>query len=100
MPTEMPCSFCGKSKPDVRRIIAGPKALICDECIRLSSDLIAQMEPGWLDDQITHLQVLKEKLDAARPAGVSTPPTTAPSVRGDRPTERHSIRTVPNLFWR
>jgi len=27
------CSFCGKSEDQVRRLIAGEKALICDRCV-------------------------------------------------------------------
>jgi ATP-dependent Clp protease ATP-binding subunit ClpX len=34
------CSFCGKAKEEVKRLIAGPEVYICNECIELSSDLI------------------------------------------------------------
>ena len=34
------CSFCGKNKTEVRKLIAGPTVYICDECIRLCSDII------------------------------------------------------------
>jgi ATP-dependent Clp protease ATP-binding subunit ClpX len=36
------CSFCGKNQNDVRKLIAGPAAYICDECIRLSADILAE----------------------------------------------------------
>jgi len=36
------CSFCGKSQDQVRKIIAGPKVYICDECIDLCNDIIAE----------------------------------------------------------
>ena len=36
------CSFCGKSQDQVRKIIAGPKVYICDECIDLCDDIIAE----------------------------------------------------------
>jgi hypothetical protein len=36
------CSFCGKSQDEVRKIIAGPKVYICDECIDLCNDIIAE----------------------------------------------------------
>lgn len=36
----MYCSFCGKSENDVRKLIAGATAFICDECITLCSDVI------------------------------------------------------------
>src|SRR5512134_3256409 len=35
------CSFCGKSQREVRKLIAGPDVYICDECIRLCNDIIA-----------------------------------------------------------
>src|SRR5712672_2052769 len=34
------CSFCGKSQREVRKLIAGPTVYICDECIKLCTDII------------------------------------------------------------
>jgi ATP-dependent Clp protease ATP-binding subunit ClpX len=36
------CSFCGKSQKEVRKLIAGPTVYICDECIGLCNDIIAE----------------------------------------------------------
>ena len=36
----MYCSFCGKSQHEVKKLIAGPKVLICDECVELCTDII------------------------------------------------------------
>jgi ATP-dependent Clp protease ATP-binding subunit ClpX len=36
------CSFCGKSQDEVKRLIAGPTAYICDECIDLCNDIILE----------------------------------------------------------
>ena len=36
------CSFCGKSQKEVRKLIAGPTVYICDECIELCNDIIAE----------------------------------------------------------
>jgi hypothetical protein len=36
------CSFCGKSRDEVRKVIAGPTVYICDECIDLCNDIIAE----------------------------------------------------------
>src|ERR1700751_226239 len=36
------CSFCGKSQHEVRKLIAGPAVFICDECIELCNDIIAE----------------------------------------------------------
>jgi len=36
------CSFCGKSQDQVRKLIAGPRVYICDECIQLCNEIIAE----------------------------------------------------------
>ena len=36
------CSFCGKSQPEVRKLIAGPTVFICDECVELCMDIIKE----------------------------------------------------------
>ena len=36
------CSFCGKKQEEVRKLIAGPTVYICDECIELCNDIIAE----------------------------------------------------------
>ena len=36
------CSFCGKNQDEVKKLIAGPPGLyICDECVELCSDILA-----------------------------------------------------------
>lgn len=40
--TNLFCSFCGKSQDEVRKLIAGPSVYICDECIELCNDIIAE----------------------------------------------------------
>lgn len=37
---QLKCSFCGKNQEQVKRLIAGPGAYICDECIELCSEII------------------------------------------------------------
>jgi hypothetical protein len=39
---EPSCSFCGKSRQDVKLLIAGPRAHICDECVSLCGEIIAE----------------------------------------------------------
>lgn len=39
---EVRCSFCGKDSSQVKRIIAGPNAYICNECVDLCKQIIAQ----------------------------------------------------------
>lgn len=44
------CSFCGKSQDEVRKLIAGPMALICDECVDLCHDIVDHERhtvPAW-----------------------------------------------------
>jgi ATP-dependent Clp protease ATP-binding subunit ClpX len=36
------CSFCGKSQNEVKKLIAGPGVYVCDECIELCNDIIAE----------------------------------------------------------
>jgi ATP-dependent Clp protease ATP-binding subunit ClpX len=43
------CSFCGKGQDDVKKLIAGPAVYICDECIELCKDIIA--EEAKLEDE-------------------------------------------------
>lgn len=39
---ELHCSFCGKSQNEVKKLIAGPTAFICNECIELGMDILKQ----------------------------------------------------------
>lgn len=45
------CSFCGKAQDEVKKLIAGPAVYICDECIELCKDIIA--EEAKLEDSET-----------------------------------------------
>ncbi len=36
------CSFCGKSQHEVRKLIAGPNVYICNECVEVCLDIIAE----------------------------------------------------------
>ena len=38
---KLPCSFCKKTQDDVRKLIAGPAVFICDECVLVCVDIIA-----------------------------------------------------------
>ncbi len=39
---QMKCSFCGKNQVEVKKLIAGPSVYICDECVDLCNDIIAE----------------------------------------------------------
>ena len=59
------CSFCGKSQDEVKKLIAGPSVYICDECIQLCTEIIAE-EYGQEKDEETDLPKpveMKELLD-------------------------------------
>jgi len=59
------CSFCGKSQDEVKKLIAGPAVYICDECIQLCTEIIAE-EYSQEKDVTTQLPKpyeIKELLD-------------------------------------
>jgi len=39
---QLSCSFCAKDQREVRKLIAGPSVHICDECVNLCRDIIAE----------------------------------------------------------
>ena len=41
------CSFCGKLPAEVSKLIAGPGVYICDECVIICSEILAQELPDW-----------------------------------------------------
>jgi len=61
------CSFCGKSQKEVKKLIAGPTVYICDECIGLCNDIIAEEsereEPKTGPQQIPRPSEIKTVLD-------------------------------------
>lgn len=36
------CSFCGKRRREVRKLISGPRVFICDECVSLCNDILSK----------------------------------------------------------
>ncbi len=36
------CAFCGKSNTEVKKLIAGPTSYICNECVELCSEILAE----------------------------------------------------------
>lgn len=60
------CSFCGKSQDEVRKLIAGPTVYICDECIELCNEIIAEeAEERFVPGKLTvpKPMEIKAKLD-------------------------------------
>jgi ATP-dependent Clp protease ATP-binding subunit ClpX len=65
----MRCSFCGKHQREVKRLIAGSKAYICNECVNLCNDILTEdsstafEQPPNAHRLITPKEI-KQKLDA------------------------------------
>jgi ATP-dependent Clp protease ATP-binding subunit ClpX len=60
------CSFCGKSKDAVKRFISGPSVYICNECISLCNEILAEEEEKEAASASTPLPTpreIKETLD-------------------------------------
>jgi ATP-dependent Clp protease ATP-binding subunit ClpX len=61
------CSFCGKSQREVKKLIAGPTVYICDECIELCNDIIAEeyteVEQPPTTSRVPKPSEIKEALD-------------------------------------
>jgi hypothetical protein len=61
-PKTLYCTFCGKSQHDVKKLLAGPSAYICDECVELCVGFIREegnfdkifdpSRPGHIDDLV------------------------------------------------
>ena len=85
------CSFCGKSQKQVERLISGPGVYICEECIELCNEIIA------------------EEIQAAQPAAEEQAPLPAPReifdfleeyVVGQEPAKRALAVAVYNHYKR
>jgi len=60
------CSFCGKSKDSVRKFISGPSVYICNECIALCNEILAEDEEREVAEAITQVPIpaeIKDVLD-------------------------------------
>jgi len=71
------CSFCGKSKDSVRKFISGPSVYICNECIALCNEILAEDEEREVAEAITQVPAPSLK----RPSTTPTPNSaSAPDV--------------------
>jgi len=64
---QLKCSFCGKTQEQVKRLIAGPGVYICDECIDLCSEIIADEFQETVDfdpKSVPKPNEIKEYLDS------------------------------------
>src|SRR6266581_3694504 len=61
------CSFCNKDQRDVKKLIAGPTVYICDECVDICLDIIAEeREP---DEPKAKVEVQKSNILLIGPTG-------------------------------
>ena len=68
------CSFCGKSQDEVKKLIAGPSVYICDECIQLCNEIIAEeYSQEDLDFAQKHLRMLSGLYGCLRPLDLIQP---------------------------
>ena len=45
------CSFCGKSKESVKKFISGPNVYICNECVSLCNEILAEEQERETQEQ-------------------------------------------------
>ena len=63
---QLKCSFCGKPQEQVRRLIAGPGVYICDECIELCQDIIAEEFVSSSEDDMSPKYSLPKPMEIAK----------------------------------
>src|SRR5690554_7495264 len=60
------CSFCGKSKESVKKFISGPSVYICNECVSLCNEILAEEEEREAAEAVPRVPTpreIKEVLD-------------------------------------
>lgn len=62
------CSFCGKSRHEVKKLIAGPQVYICDECVDLSSDILDREAPDRVRADTTQIFEMSDRIMKLRHA--------------------------------
>jgi|ERR1700730_7094378 ClpX C4-type zinc finger len=65
------CSFCGKSQHDVRKLVAGPKVYICDECVEISMTIVREENASfYLRSPDEYRQLAENSVRIAEAAGI------------------------------
>jgi ATP-dependent Clp protease ATP-binding subunit ClpX len=54
------CSFCGKSKESVKKFISGPSVYICNECVSLCNEILAEEEEREAADAVPRVPTPRE----------------------------------------
>jgi ATP-dependent Clp protease ATP-binding subunit ClpX len=62
MPSEkhLRCSFCGKSKDSVKKFISGPSVYICNECVSLCNEILAEEEEREAAEAVPRIPTPRE----------------------------------------
>lgn len=63
--TTMTCSFCGKNRDEVKKLIAGPSVYVCDECVALCNDIIKEEEAAAPTSKTDRKLPTPQKIHAA-----------------------------------
>ena len=59
---ELHCDFCGKERGEVEKLIAGASVNICNECVKLCSQILVDQEDKQKKQQTTPLESLDPHL--------------------------------------
>ena len=60
---ECTCSFCGKNQEEVEKLIAGPDVFICDECIELCNEIVADENDSHSDTSVEGQESLMKPIE-------------------------------------
>jgi len=105
------CSFCNKDQGDVRKLIAGPTVFICDECVEVCNDIIAddkktptpkakgnlaapQDVKKFLDDYVIGQDMAKKKLAVAVHNHYKRLQISKQKIRGDVELQKANILLI------
>jgi ATP-dependent protease Clp ATPase subunit len=75
------CSFCGKSQHEVRKLIAGPKVHICNECVDSCIEVLSE-DREWCDLEIANIKRLRKQATLRQPAQSEPKKARLGTVRG------------------
>lgn len=89
---QLRCSFCGKPQSQVRRLVAGPGVYICDECVEMCMDIVA--------DAIKESETTTESIKYDLPKPKEIHETLSDYVIGQDPAKKALAVAVYNHYKR
>jgi len=63
---ELRCSFCNRTSDQVKRLVAGPNVHICDECVQMCNEILAEdlrQKPAFMQQALPKPSEIKRHLD-------------------------------------